>query len=124
MGSSQSATTRPDAGQEAKKSTSLYRKYQDKKGPRPISDDDILKYTGKTRDELKSWADGQPGVGKNQLAGKLAIGSASGLGGVATGAGYGGWGPSAEPQGANRGMKFPPEHHESQAKVVDDDDDD
>ncbi|KAF4595081.1 hypothetical protein GQ602_000694 [Ophiocordyceps camponoti-floridani] len=27
---------------------------------RPISDDDIKKYTGKTRDELTAWADSQP----------------------------------------------------------------
>ncbi|KHN95053.1 uncharacterized protein MAM_07102 [Metarhizium album ARSEF 1941] len=116
MGSSQSANP-SGPGQDAEKS--LYRKYQDKKGPRPISDEDILKYTGKTRDALKDWADNQPGVGKNQLAGKLAIGNASGLGGAAAGAGYGGWGPSAEPQGANRGMKFPPQRLESKPGVVD-----
>lgn len=81
---------------------------QDTKRKPPLSDEDIKKYTGKSRDELNAWAEHQPGVGKNQLAGKLALGSAPGLGGVATGAGYGGWGPGAEPNGPDRGMKFPP----------------
>ncbi|TWU72174.1 hypothetical protein ED733_000585 [Metarhizium rileyi] len=113
MGSSQSVH-KTDASAGPKKS--LYQKYQDKKGPRPISDEDILRYTGKSRDELNSWADGQPGVGRNQLAGKLAMGNASGLGGVATAAGFGGWGPGAESQGPNRGMKFPPRQIEPDMK--------
>lgn len=50
-------------------------------------------------------------MGRNQLAGKVGLGSTSGLGGMATAVGYGGWGPNAEPQGANRGMKFPPRRH-------------
>ncbi|KAL4725626.1 hypothetical protein ACLX1H_007775 [Fusarium chlamydosporum] len=87
---------------------SLYRRYKDSKAPVPLSDEDVLKYTGKTRDELKTWADSTPGVGKNQLAGRAMIGEASGLAGVAMADGYGGWGPSAEPNDANRGMKFPP----------------
>lgn len=119
MGSSQSAN-KSDSGEETKKS--LYRKYQDKKGPKAINDDDILKYTGKTRGEINTWAETQPGVGKNQLAGKIAAGPASGLGGAAAAGGYGGWGPSAEPQGANRGMKFPPKDLEAKPKVVDDSD--
>ncbi|GAO13406.1 uncharacterized protein UV8b_00610 [Ustilaginoidea virens] len=102
MGSSQS-----HAGTDAK-DKSLYRKYQDAKGPKPIKDEDILKYTGKTRDQLHAWADETPGVGRNQLAGKLALGPASGLGGAAAAAGYGGWGTDAEPRGPSRGMKFPP----------------
>ncbi|KAM5354165.1 hypothetical protein ACJ41O_000815 [Fusarium nematophilum] len=89
---------------------SLYQRYQAKKRGPGLSDDDIKKYTGKTREELNTWADTQPGVGKNQLAGKVAMGSTSGLGGVATADGYGGWGPSAEPNDGKRGMKFPPEN--------------
>lgn len=116
MGSSQS-TTKSD--QEPNKSKSLYQKYQEKKGPKPISDEDILKYTGKTRAEINDWADTQPGVGKNQLAGKISIGNASGLGGAAAAGGFGGWGPSAEPQGPNRGMKFPPKDLEGKPKLVD-----
>ncbi|PHH79607.1 hypothetical protein CDD80_4369 [Ophiocordyceps camponoti-rufipedis] len=80
----------------------------------PISDDDIKKYTGKTRDELATWADSRPGVGKNQLAGKLALGSA--MSGVAAGEGCGGWGPGAEPSGADRGMKFPPRPETNSAR--------
>lgn len=90
--------------------SSLYQKWRALKGPKPIKDEDILKYTGKTRAELTAWADQQPGVGRNQLAGKLAVGPASGLGGLAAGEGYGGWGTDAEPAkgAAHRGMKFPP----------------
>lgn len=44
----------------------------------------------------------------SEQAPKVGLGSTSRLGGMATAVGYGGWGPSAEPQGANRGMKFPP----------------
>jgi hypothetical protein len=116
MGSSQSAQ-KPDAGETPKKS--IYQKYQEKKGPKPISEEDVIKYTGKTKAELATWADNQPGVGKNQLAGKITMGNASGLGGVAAAGGLGGWGPSAEPQGPNRGMKFPPV---ANPKVVEDED--
>ncbi|KOS21928.1 hypothetical protein ESCO_002118 [Escovopsis weberi] len=87
---------------------SLYQSFQEmKRGPGP-SEADIKKYTGKSRDELAAWAETQPGVGKNQLAGKITIGPAAGLGGVATAGGFGGWGMGAEPLGENRGMKFPP----------------
>ncbi|PFH56703.1 hypothetical protein XA68_16118 [Ophiocordyceps unilateralis] len=98
MGSSHSSPDSPEAASDEAKPKSLYQRMQDKKRG-PISDEDIKKYTGKTRDELMTWAENQPGVGKNQLAGKLALGPASGLGG---------WGPDAEPTGADRGMKFPP----------------
>ncbi|RCI12627.1 hypothetical protein L249_0739 [Ophiocordyceps polyrhachis-furcata BCC 54312] len=84
-------------------SHSLHRKTQHQE--QNITDDDIKKYTGKTRAELNAWADSQPGIGKNQLAGKMAMGPASGVG---AGMGCGGWGPGAEPSGADRGMKFPP----------------
>lgn len=102
MGSSQS-TTDPSG------SKSLYQRYQDKKRPVPISDEDLKKHTGKTRDEINTWAETQPGVGKNQLAGKINTGPASGLGGMAAADGFGGWGMGAEPNNANRGMKFPPQ---------------
>ncbi|ODA81096.1 hypothetical protein RJ55_04059 [Drechmeria coniospora] len=95
--------------QKAKESKpSLYQRYQEWKRGKQVPEEDLKKYLGVTRDGLKSWADTQPGVGKNQLAGGIAQGSASGLGGMATGAGFGGWGPSATPNDKNRGMKFPP----------------
>ncbi|KAF5019593.1 hypothetical protein F66182_8403 [Fusarium sp. NRRL 66182] len=99
---------------------SLYRRFKDSKKSVPLSDEDIQKYTGKTREELSAWADSQPGVGRNQLAGRAA-GPASGLAGVAIGDGLGGWGPSAEPNDANRGMKFPPSKpaDPAQEEVVD-----
>ncbi|GAB0136395.1 hypothetical protein EsDP_00004696 [Epichloe bromicola] len=87
-----------------------------KRAPGPIDDQDLVKYTGKTRDEINSWAESRPGVGRNQLAGKVGFGSTSGLGGMATAVGYGGWGPNAEPKGANRGMKFPPRDVEAEQK--------
>lgn len=77
--------------------------------PLHFSDEDIKKYTGKTRAEFNDFAESTPGVGKNQLAGKIDQGSATGLGGLEAGKGYGGWGPNAEPQGKNRGLKFPPQ---------------
>jgi hypothetical protein len=86
----------------------LYQRWQEKKRSKPISDGDLMKYLGVTRTELMSWADQRPGVGKNQLAGKISQGSASGFGGMATAHGFGGWGHGAEPAGKDRGMKFPP----------------
>jgi hypothetical protein len=97
---------------------SLYRRYKDSKAPVPLSDEDIQKYTGKSREELKAWADSTPGVGKNQLASKALVGDASGFGGMAMGDGYGGWGPSAEPNDENRGMKFPPKKDEDVEREV------
>lgn len=102
---------------------SLYQKFQDKKRGPPISDADLLKYTGKSREEFDSWRETQPGVGKNQLCGTLAVGGASGLGGVAAAGGVGGWGPGAAPSGPNRGMKFPPEQKSEKEKALEEDDD-
>ncbi|KAF5000173.1 hypothetical protein FGRMN_1987 [Fusarium graminum] len=102
MGNSQSSST--EQGQ----NKSLYQRFKDSKKSVPLSDEDIKKYTGKTREELNAWADTQPGVGKNQLAGRVTAGGTSGLSGVAMADGLGGWGWSAEPNDANRGMKFPP----------------
>ncbi|KAF4985294.1 hypothetical protein FDECE_16667 [Fusarium decemcellulare] len=105
----QSSSTTDDKVESSDQKKSLYQRYQDKRrGPGP-SDEDILKYTGKTREELNTWADTQPGVGRNQLAGRISAGPTTGLGGVAAADGYGGWGPSAEPNDENRGMKFPPQ---------------
>ncbi|KAL7811654.1 hypothetical protein V8C26DRAFT_219919 [Trichoderma gracile] len=88
----------------ADKKKSLYRRYEDKKrGPGP-TDEDILKYTGKTRDQLNAWAETQPGVGKNQAAGKISVGPASGFAGAGAAQGLGGWGAEG-----TRKMKFPPE---------------
>lgn len=98
------------------KKLSLYQRWRKAKGPQPISDEEIKKHTGKSRAGLKEWADSTPGVGKNHLAGKLAAGEATGLGGMEAGSGFGGWGPSAEGSGPNRGMKFPPTNKESEGK--------
>lgn len=105
MGSSQS---REAASASPSAEKSLYRRVQDSKRGPPLSDDDIKKYTGKTRAELEAWAATRPGVGKNQLAGNTALANASGLGGVAAGEGLGGWGPDSAPRGPSRGMKFLP----------------
>jgi hypothetical protein len=97
------ATPNPNAAPPKKKS--LYQRYRDAKTGRnvQISDADLKKYTGMTKSELGEWSKDRPGVGGNQLAGKLAMGPASGLGGLETAQGYGGWGTNAE-----GGMKFPP----------------
>ncbi|KAH6609805.1 hypothetical protein Trco_003151 [Trichoderma cornu-damae] len=92
---------------------SLYRRYEDKKRGAGPTDEDILKYTGKTRDQLNAWAETQPGVGKNQAAGKLAVGAASGFAGSGAAGGLGGWGAEG-----TRKMKFPPK--QEPAKTVDD----
>jgi hypothetical protein len=102
------------------KKKSLYQRYVDAKTGRnvQISDADLLKYTGKSRAELKDWAKDRPGVAGNQLAGKLAMGPASGLGGSQASEGYGGWGPSAEGQ-----QKFPPKPPRQEKKDLDEEDD-
>jgi hypothetical protein len=99
------------------KKKSLYQRYVDWKTGRnvQISDADLVKYTGKSRDELNAWAKDRPGVGGNQPAGKLAMGPTTGFGGVATGEGYGGWGPSAEAP-----LKFPPKSQKDKKKVFED----
>jgi hypothetical protein len=111
MGSSQSksghkADGPPDGTDKSRQS--FYQRYQEKKRGPGLSDEDIKKYTGKSRDELKTWADGTPGVGKNQLSGSSTAGPTSGLAGIAMADGLGGWGPGAAPSGENRGLKFPP----------------
>jgi hypothetical protein len=124
MGSSQSSSNRSasdSAADASAKKASLYQRYQEKKRGPGLSDEDVLKYTGKTREELNAWAETKPGVGKNQLAGKVNLGSTSGLGGLGTADGFGGWGFGAEPGDAKtRGMKFPPQ--QAPPKTVDDSD--
>ncbi|GAB1317141.1 hypothetical protein MFIFM68171_07351 [Madurella fahalii] len=100
------------AGQEDKSASnpakkSFYRSFQDAKRGE-ISEEDVLKYTGKTKSQIGEWAKTQPGVAGNQAAGKLDMGAATGLGGSAAGEGYGGWGPNA-----NAPTKFPPKQAET-----------
>ncbi|KAL6907212.1 hypothetical protein GGI43DRAFT_255743 [Trichoderma evansii] len=100
MGNSNSA----ESGDNSTDKKSLYRRYEDKKrGPR-LTEEEILKYTGKTHDQLNAWAETQPGVAGNQPAGKLAIGAASGFAGEGAAGGLGGWGVEG-----TRKMKFPPQ---------------
>lgn len=76
----------------------MYKKYQDLKrgsGTSGISDEELQKYTGKTRAELEEMAKTTPGVGGNQAAGSLLAGGNSGFGMAGgTGEGLGGWGHS------------------------------
>lgn len=93
---------------------SLYRRYEDaKRGP--LSDDDIKKYTGMSKDQISDWSKDRPGVAGNRNAGDITVGPASGFGGVAAGEGYGGWGP-----GANGKLKFPPEKKAEGKQLSDD----
>jgi len=85
-----------------KERRSFYQRFHDSK-TREISNDEVLKYTGKTKDEIREWGKNRPDVAGNQAAGKLDMGPATGLGGVATAEGYGGWGPNA-----NAPLKYPP----------------
>ena len=84
-----------------------------------IPEEDVLKYTGKTKNEINDWAENQPGVGKNQLAGKIDAGSVGGLGGSAAAGGVGGWGWEGDNGGADRGLKYPPKQP---AKALEQDD--
>lgn len=95
---------------------SLYQRYSDAKTGRnrpPVSDADLKKYTGMTRDELNDWARDRPHVAGNRLAGSIDVGPASGLGGMAASDGFGGWGP-----GASGDLKFPPQQNKGDEKEV------
>lgn len=105
MGNSSSSEGKSDGKSDGK---SRWQRYEERKRGPPLSEEEIMKYTGKSRDEINKWAETTPGVGKNQLAGKAAVGNASGLGGVAMADGFGGWGFEAELNDGKRGMKFPP----------------
>lgn len=104
--STTSSTTAPP-NPESQTKKSWYKRYEDAKTGRnvQISDEDLKKYTGKSKAEIDQWAKDRPGVGVNQLAGKLTVGGATGLGGLETANGFGGWGPSA----GDDKMKFPPQ---------------
>lgn len=105
MGSSSSTQKSGSPETDASK-PSMYRRFKDSKASRSgeISDEDMLKYTGKTKAEVKDWSKDAPGVAGNQAAGKLSVGGTTGLCGMAAAEGYGGWGPNA---GAE--PKYPPE---------------
>ena len=100
---------------------SLYQRYVDAKTGRnlQISDEDMVKYTGKTKAELQAWSKDRPGVAGNQSAGKIALGPATGLSHLSifeTSKGSSGWGPGAEGK-----LKFPPKRSEDDKKEEEDD---
>lgn len=77
----QSPTNQPTdpVKQDAKKPSLWARKQEYLLGSKiPHSDEDMKRWTGKTNDELKTWAENAPGVGKNQKAGRIGMGLASG----------------------------------------------
>lgn len=113
MGAKQS-TASASSHEESKTKRSLYRRYEDAKSGRdkPMSDEDLKKYTGMTKDELGEWSKDRPGVGPHKNAGDITTGPVSGFGGVAAAGGYGGWGPDARGD-----LKFPPQ--KQQGKTVD-----
>ncbi|KAL1868249.1 hypothetical protein Daus18300_005973 [Diaporthe australafricana] len=81
---------------------SLYQRYKDAKSSKPMSEEDLKKHTGMSREELKDWAKDRDGVAGNQAAGKLDAGPASGFAGLEAAHGVGGWGPDAKGD-----LKFP-----------------
>ena len=99
----------PESGQ---KKPSLYRRFQDSKRGE-LKEEDILRYTGRTKADIVDWGKTAPGVAGNQAAGKLAMGGTSGLGGMAAAEGYGGWGWDA-----NSKPKFPPAGKAAEEKPV------
>ena len=108
MGSSSSTESSGTPAQDNAK-PSMYKRWRDSKASRSgdISDEDMLKYTGKTKSEVNDWAKSTPGVAGNQAAGKLAMGPTTGLGGAAVADGYGGWGPDSNAQ-----PKYPPQQEQ------------
>lgn len=112
MGSKPSSVSN-NGGDDGQPKKSLYRRYEDAKSGRnkQISDDDLEKHTGMTRDELQKWAQSRPGVGGNRFAGDITAGHMSGLGGAAACEGLGGWG-----MGARGDLKFPPNRQTSQER--------
>jgi len=86
----------------AKEKKSLYRRFHDAKRGE-ISPEEVLKYTGRTKEEINEWAKNEPGVAGNRAAGTLSMGATTGLGGMSAADGYGGWGPNS-----NAPLKFPP----------------
>lgn len=79
MGTSSSKQTPPDPTnpvQRDQKRPSLLARLSDRNTP--ISDEDLKKYTGKSSEELKTWMQDAPGVGRNQKAGKVGMGPGTG----------------------------------------------
>lgn len=78
---------------------SLYEKYQDRKrgpGTSNLTDEELMKYTGKTREEFDTFSKTAPGVAGGQAAGSITAGGNSGIGTMAgAGEGLGGWGTEA-----------------------------
>lgn len=58
----------------ADRKPSFYRRYQDRKAGRHVryTDEQLVAATGKTREELKAWAEGREGVGGRQQSGEAA----------------------------------------------------
>ncbi|KAK5662405.1 hypothetical protein OQA88_8315 [Cercophora sp. LCS_1] len=104
---------KPEAEQrpELKEKKSLYARYMDARMGRnkPWNDEDLKKATGMTLAEIVEWGKNRPGVAGNQPAGKLAMGTAMGIGGYETSQGVGGWGRDAEPK-----MKFSPRQQQKE----------
>jgi hypothetical protein len=96
----QQDASQPSKSEEKKKS--WYERYQSSKRGE-INPDDVLKYTGRTKEQINEWAKNEPGVAGNQAAGKIDMGGTTGLGGMSAAEGYGGWGPNS-----NAPLKFPP----------------
>ena len=78
---SSDAAAKDGQQQEAAPKKSLYRRYDDARMGRnkQISEEDLEKYTGKSRAELDKFAATTPGVGKNQLS--IAAASQPGIAG-------------------------------------------
>ncbi|KAB5522055.1 hypothetical protein GE09DRAFT_1154966 [Coniochaeta sp. 2T2.1] len=68
-----------------------------------IPEDEVKKYTGMNKSQLNEWSKDRPDVGGNQLAGKINMGTAGGMG-IPNSFSYTGRGDSAADE-----MKFPPE---------------
>lgn len=61
-----------------------------------MTDEELFKATGKTREEFDAFKQTAPGVAGGQAAGSLTAGGASGFGTMAgAGEGLGGWGTDA-----------------------------
>ena len=85
---SDSSTDDQQTGESAAPKENLYQRYDNARSGRnnKFSDEELEKYTGKSRVELEKWAETTPGVGKNQLS--IAAASKPGIAGdLAAGAG-------------------------------------
>lgn len=101
--------------QSSKSGSTMFDKLKDKlQRNKEIPEEDVKKYTGMDRDQLKEWSKDRPDVGGNQLAGKINMGTSGGLG-MPNHFSYTGRGDSAAAE-----MKFPPEQKKA-AKEVDGD---